>query len=286
MFILFFSAILCMLIGFYFRRRYRSMALLAFVRGVALSPDKRRLSLYILVGNILPGKAVLDWTEKKLKEARLLRYTTESIMAFSFILLLIFGFLGWSFGRIFSGSLSSVIFFSLLGSLAGFSLPYLYLRSEAKKAGVLRKKEILPLIQQLKVLSKSGVGTTFNALAAIVVEDAEGVLMNDIKDVVDEISRGKGRQEALLSMADRTGSLVVKEVVELILDAEDKELPLYEVLESIETRLLLEIETRADELKNKDEDALALPLAGLILPANMILMVAPGVINIRTMMNF
>ena len=196
------------------------------------------------------------------------------------------GFIGWLFGWVMSGGFSVLLFFIILFSLGGAVLPYIYIRSEAKKANLLRKKEVLPLVQQLKVLSRSGVGTSFNALAGIVVEDATGVLMKDIQEAVEDISRGKGRKEALLEMAEKTGSPVVKEVMEVILDAEEKELPLYGVLESIETRLLLDIETRADEIKSKDEDALALPLAGLILPANMILMVAPGIIGIKSMMTF
>lgn len=286
MFILLFLAILFLFTGIYFRYRYRAMAFTAFVRGEDIRTDKKKITLIDTIINCLPGKAVLEWAEKQLSQARLLQYTPESIITFSFILLIIFGFFGWSFGVTLSGRISSAMAFTLAGACAGTALPYVYIRSEAQKAGATRKKEVLPLIQQLKVLSRSGVGTTFNALAAIVVEDASGVLMNDIRDAVEDISRGKGRKEALLAMAEKTGSSVVKEVVELILDAEEKELPLYGVLESIETRLLLDIETRADEIRNKDEDALALPLAGLILPANMILMVAPGIIGIKSMLSF
>lgn len=285
MFILLFLSILFFLTGLYFKQRYRSMSFKAFVRGEDIRTDKKKLPLIETVSNCLPGKTIIDWTERRLSQARLFQYTPESILTVSFILFIVFGFLGWSFGWILSGYLSSALTFALVVAFTGSALPYLYIRSEALKAGVLRKKEILPLIQQLKVLSRSGVGTTFNALAAIVVEEASGVLMEDIRGAIDDINRGKGRKEALLSMADITGSPVVKEVIELILDAEEKELPLYGVLESIETRMLLDIETRADEVKNKDEDALALPLAGLILPANMILMVAPGIIGIRSMIS-
>lgn len=286
MFILLFLAILFLLLGIYLKARYRSMTLMAFVRGESLKVTREKGSPIQTVVGYLPGKMLFEWTTKQLQQARLRQYLPENIMTMSFILSIIFGFIGWLFGWVMTGEISVLLFFIVLFSLGGAFLPYIYIRSEAKKANLIRKKEVLPLVQQLKVLSRSGVGTSFNALAGIVVEDATGVLMKDIQEAVEDISRGKGRKEALLEMAEKTGSSVVKEVMELILDAEEKELPLYDVLESIETRLLLDIETRADEIKSKDEDALALPLAGLILPANMILMVAPGIIGIKSMMTF
>jgi len=87
-------------------------------------------------------------------------------------------------------------------------------------------------------------------------------------------------------MVKRSRSKLLKEVMDQILDSEDKEIPLYKTLEVMESRLLKDIELKADAHQSKLEDKLAIPLAAMLVPASMIIIMAPGLINARSLLHF
>ncbi|MGQ9825532.1 MAG: type II secretion system F family protein [Desulfotomaculales bacterium] len=286
MFWIWFFALFCLVCGAYLRRRYQSMVTSAFVRGDDdVTQAGGRSRVYELLRPVMPGRASLDWIAEKIVQAKL-KNTPEQVWALSYMMFALFAALSLFLGLNLFKDRTILIVFTVFGGVGGAALPLFYVHQEAQKADKARKKEMLPLIQQLKVLAKSGIGTTFSSLAAVVVEDNRGVLAGDIREAMEEMSLGKNRREAILDMVERSNSRLLKEVMELILDAEEKDLPLYSVLEGVESRLINDIEVSADEAQAKAEDKMAIPLAAMLLPANLIIMIAPGLINARSLLNF
>ncbi|NPV74321.1 MAG: type II secretion system F family protein [Pelotomaculum sp.] len=286
MFWTWFFAILSFVLALYTRKKYESIVAAAFMRGDDIEQLPRGKSkIYEFMRPLMPGGASLEWISEKIVQAKL-KNTPEQVWAVSYVMFALFAAMALYLGLNLFKDRSVAIIFSVFGGIAGASLPLLYVYLEAQKADRARVREMLPLIQQLKVLAKSGLGTTFGALASIAVEDSQGVLAEDLREVLNEVSLGRSRREAILSMVDRSRSKLLREVMELILDAEDKELPLYGVLEGVESRLLNDIEVKADEATAKAEDKMAIPLAAMLLPANMLIMIAPGVISAKSLLNF
>jgi len=284
MFWMLFFAVFCFLAGLILRGLSRTLADVAYIKGDDVY--KQNKPFIVSLKPILPGLYSAAWIRQRLNQARISKYTPEGIITLSYVTLLIFALMAAAIGLTLFKDASVTLPFMVCGGALGAIYPALYLDNEAKKADERRKREMLPFVQQLKILAKSGFGSSFKALASVALEDSRGLIAEDFRDALHDIERGKGRREALLGMVDKTNSPLVKEVVDLILDAEEKELPLYNVLEGIESRLIAEIETKADEMRAKDEDAMALPLAGLLLPAIMIIILAPGLINIRIILRF
>lgn len=286
MFWMWFFAILSFVLALYMRRKYEGITASAYVRGDDIEKlPKGKNRIYELIRPIMPGKTSLEWIGDKIVQAKL-KNTPEQVWVLSYVLFALLAAMALYLGISLFKDRSVVILFSVVSGFIGISLPLLYVYLEAQKADQARTREMLPFIQQLKVLAKSGLGTTFGALAAITIEDSRGMLAEDLREMTNEVSQGKSRREAIVGMVERSNSKLLREVMELILDAEDKELPLYNVLEGVESRLLNDIEVKADEAMAKAEDKMAIPLAAMLLPANMLIMIGPGVISARSLLNF
>lgn len=286
--IIFFS-ILLLVYSLYLKTHAESLITAAYIRGEdvlkkSYMPDSLS-RMYNFLRPIIPGQQSMKWVSENIIMAKL-PYSPEQIWTLTYVCAVIFSGLTMVWGLTCFTDKSIVLVISLIGGLAGWAFPLLYVYSNAQKAVARREREILPLVQQLKILAKSGVGTTFDALASVVLEDEEGFLSQDFQDALHEGVQKGNRRQAMLDMAERSGSKTVKEVIDLIIEAETKEIPLYDVLEGVETSLLNMIEVKASDAKAKAEDRMAIPLAAMLLPANMLIMIGPGLINAKAMFNF
>lgn len=139
---------------------------------------------------------------------------------------------GLLFGGIFgavSGMGAMMVF--VIGPVGGF-LPYLQMQSEADR----RAKSInrgLPYAIDLMALSMSA-GKDFPGAVRQVVEkssDPDDPLVEELARMLQELSIGRTRKQALLSFADRCPSETVLEFVNSVVQAEEKGNPLADVLQ-------------------------------------------------------
>jgi len=181
----FFFAILTLITGLHLKKKHEGFVIAAFVRGDDIGyRGSRNNRIYELLRPIMPGRASLDWISERIIQARL-KNTPEQIWVLSYVMFALFAALALFFGLNFFKDKSITLIFCIVGGIIGAALPLIYVYQETQKADQSRTKEMLPLIQLLKVLAKSGVGTSFSALAAISLEDTRGHLAADIRDALE-----------------------------------------------------------------------------------------------------
>jgi tight adherence protein C len=139
---------------------------------------------------------------------------------------------GMGFGALF-GAVSGMgaIMLFIVGPV-GAALPYLQMQSEAER----RMKSInrgLPYAIDLLALSMSA-GKDFPGAVRQVVEkssDPDDALIEELARILQELSIGRTRRQALLSLAERCPSETVLEFVNSVVQAEEKGNPLADVLQ-------------------------------------------------------
>ncbi|HTJ84719.1 MAG TPA: hypothetical protein VL400_23530, partial [Polyangiaceae bacterium] len=113
-------------------------------------------------------------------------------------------FLGLGFGLVFGFVAGSVAVFAIVGAVLGAMLPYLQISGEAQR----RLKEIgrgLPYVIDLMALGMSA-GLDFPGAVRQVVEKSsnpEDPLVDELTRLLNELSLGKTRRQALLDFAAR-----------------------------------------------------------------------------------
>jgi tight adherence protein C len=122
--------------------------------------------------------------------------------------------------------------FFIIGAGLGAALPYLQITGEAQR----RAKEInrgLPYVIDLMALAMSA-GLDFPGAVRQVVEKSsnpDDPLIEEFTRVLQELSLGKTRKQALTDFAKRTPSAAVNEFVAALVQAEDRGNPVADVLQ-------------------------------------------------------
>lgn len=109
--------------------------------------------------------------------------------------------------------------FSLVGGMAGFFYPELWLR----EAGDSRRGDIvkaLPFYLDIVTLSVEAGSNLTGGLTQAVQKSADSPLRREFSRVLRDVRAGRTRAEALRDMADRTGSQAVQNLVSSLVQAE------------------------------------------------------------------
>ena len=131
------------------------------------------------------------------------KVTPAQITSFSYILMMLVPFMSLSFAGIPTALLSKSTFILAIGALLGYRLPYGYIQGKAKA----RQHEIrkaLPFTLDLISISVEA-GMALDGAMQIVMEKSTGPMADELSLTLREIRLGKGRNEALVDMADRVG---------------------------------------------------------------------------------
>lgn len=151
-------------------------------------------------------------------------YVSLSIVS-SFFFSLAAGVAGWALGN-------NAVLFMIIGAGLGAALPYLQISGEGQR----RMKEInrgLPYVIDLMALGMSA-GLDFPGAVRQVVEKSsnpEDPLIEEFTRVLQELSLGRTRKQALSDFAKRTPSPAVTEFVAALVQAEDRGNPVADVLQ-------------------------------------------------------
>ncbi len=188
---------------------------------------------------------------------------------------------GLAYGRAAGLSTQFIFLVVLAGSVAGFLLPDLFLRSKTRK----RQEEItdsLPdALDLLVVCIEAGMG--INAAFVKITEEfklSSPVLSEEFDIVNREMVAGKPRQEALRALADRAGVEDVQSLVAMLIQTEKLGTSLSQSLRVHSDSLRTRRRQRAEEAAAKTTIKLVFPLVFLLFPALFIVILGPGVIQI------
>jgi tight adherence protein C len=206
---------------------------------------------------------------------------------------------GWTADRVSSGKV--VGFFAALGlslmftfalgmpllptlgivmaaSVAGYMAPNFYLYQRAYDRAAIMQKALPDAIDLLTISVESGLG--FDAAVAQVARNTEGPLAGEFARMLQEMQIGRGRTDALRSMADRTNLPDLRAFVSAMVQADAFGIPIGQVLRVQSSEIRVKKRQWAEEQAQKVPVKILIPLIFCILPCLFIVVLGPAGITI------
>ncbi len=163
-------------------------------------------------------------------------------------------------------------------TFAGFFLPHLMLTSKITSRQKEIRKAMPDALDLLTICVEAGLG--FDAAMSKVSEKWENELSLAFARAIREIQLGKVRREALKDMSDRLGLPEMTSFVAAIIQSEQLGVSLAKVLRIQSDQMRVKRRQFAEEEAHKAPIKMIIPMALLIFPSIMIIILTPAVIQI------
>jgi tight adherence protein C len=206
------------------------------------------------------------------------KVTPGQITSFSYILMVMVPFMSLSFAGIPTGLLSKSTAILAIGALLGYRLPYGYIQGKAAA----RQHEIrkaLPFTLDLISISVEA-GMALDGAMQIVMEKSVGPMADELNLTLREIRLGKGRNEALIDMAERVGLDELKSFVTAVTYIARLGGSLVDVIRIQAQAMRIKRRQRAEEKAMKTPVKIMIPLVLFIFPSMFIVILGPAIISI------
>lgn len=237
-------------------------------------PFARRLGEMAI--RLTPQNALLS-IQKKLERAgaparldptMLLAAQFIGMFFFAGIVILVFtvGATRWPFIR--------VLILSIVFGVIGFVFPQLWLSSRITRRQKSIRRAMPDALDLLTICVEAGLG--FDAAMSKVSEKWETELSLAFARVIKEIQLGKLRREALRDMADRIGISELTSFVAAVIQSEQLGVSLAKVLRIQSDQMRVRRRQLAEEEAHKAPLKMLIPMALLIFPALVIIVLAPA----------
>lgn len=171
-----------------------------------------------------------------------------------------------------------VLILGLVFAVLGFYFPNLWLGSKVNRRQKDIRKALPDALDLLTICVEAGLG--FDAAMARVAEKWESELANAFGRVIQEIQLGKLRREALRDMADRIGLSELISFVAAVIQSEQLGVSLARVLNIQAEQMRIRRRQYAEEEAHKAPLKMLIPMALLIFPSLMIVLMTPAVIRL------
>jgi len=225
---------------------------------------------------------VMEETEAKLKLAGnpkglepTIFWTSRFVAAIATAVLLGFLFsvsaIDWSVGR------KMVI--TAIFSLIGFYLPELLLQSAINKRQDSILKALPDALDLLTICVQAGLG--FDAALSRVADKWDNELALEFDIILREIQLGKLRREAMRNMSDRVGIPEMTSFVAAIIQSEKLGVSMSRVLRIQSDQMRVKRRQKAEEAAQKAPVKMLFPMALLIFPSLMIILLGPAILLLK-----
>jgi tight adherence protein C len=168
--------------------------------------------------------------------------------------------------------------FVMAASVAGYMAPNMYLYQQAYDRAAQMQKALPDAIDLLTISVESGLG--FDAAVAQVARNTEGPLAGEFARMLQEMQIGRGRTDALRSMADRTNLPDLRGFVSSMVQADAFGIPIGQVLRVQSSEIRVKKRQWAEEQAQKVPVKILIPLIFCILPCLFIAVLGPAGITI------
>jgi tight adherence protein C len=170
---------------------------------------------------------------------------------------------------------------AMLG-LVGMYLPYMWLRRRVdERQRTLRRA--LPDALDLMAISVSA-GLSLDSAMLEVAQRWDGALSRELQQVLTEMQLGASRREALLNLVERTQLEELRLLVAAVLQADELGANLSETLGVQAEQLRVRRRQLAEEQARKAPVKMLVPLVFLVFPAMFVVMLAPAVMQLLTVL--
>jgi len=177
-----------------------------------------------------------------------------------------------------SWSLGTTILVVLLFTVLGFAFPQLWLQSKINSRQKEIRKAMPDALDLLTICVEAGLG--FDAAMAKVSEKWENQLSVGFARAIREVQLGKTRKEALRVMSDRMGIPEMTSFVAAVIQSESLGVSMAKVLRIQSDQMRMKRRQYAEEEAHKAPIKMLLPMALLIFPSIMIILMVPAVFQI------
>jgi tight adherence protein C len=168
----------------------------------------------------------------------------------------------------------------LIGGAAfgGFFVPHIMLATRVTRRQKEIRKAMPDALDLLTICVEAGLG--FDAAMSKVAEKWETELSMAFARVIREVQLGKVRRDALKDMADRLGIAEMTSFVAAIIQSEQLGVSMARVLRIQADQMRVKRRQRAEEEAHKAPIKMIIPMALLIFPTIMIIILTPAAIQI------
>ncbi|HXF83819.1 MAG TPA: type II secretion system F family protein [Anaerolineales bacterium] len=228
-----------------------------------------------------PQKAIQDTARRLELAGNPWPIDAATFLALRFILAIVLG--GFISAVLFlSGSSNMTDNFLYIGgaTFGGFFLPHLMLTRRITRRQTEIRKAMPDALDLLTICVEAGLG--FDAAMSKVSEKWDNELSLAFARVIREIQLGKTRREALKDMADRLGIQEMTSFVAAIIQSEQLGVSMAKVLRIQSDQMRLKRRQRAEEEAHKAPVKMIIPMALLIFPTIIIIILTPAAIQIMS----
>ena len=205
------------------------------------------------------------WTADRVSAGKVIGFGGALVLSLLFATALGFGFLP---------TLGVVV----AASTAGYMAPNLYLYQQAYDRAEVMQRALPDAIDLLTISVESGLG--FDAAIAQVARNTDGPLSEEFARMLQEMQIGRGRTEALRSMAERTNLPDLRGFVSAMVQADAFGIPIGQVLRVQSAEIRVKKRQWAEEQAQKVPVKILVPLVFCILPCLFIAVLGPAGITI------
>lgn len=206
---------------------------------------------------------------KILEEDEGIVVTPGSFIGYKILLCILFS-IG---GVIFADSLIPGMLLGIGSGAAGYFLPDILIRRQARRISANIDIELPYMIDLLRIAVLSG-QNIYNSFK-ILVEKYRARICFDLRDYIKDIDWGSGKEAAYKNMIEKNKSRQFADLMAVLLEAEKYGSPLDEILEQKSRQINFENIENAERKARKTTVLTLIPLVFLILPAFVLLVGGP-----------
>jgi tight adherence protein C len=224
-----------------------------------------------------PQKAIQD-TAKRMEEAgNPWPINAATFLAIRFILCVVLGLLAF---LAFSNDLSANALYIGGAAFGGFFLPHLMLSSRITSRQTEIRKAMPDALDLLTICVEAGLG--FDSAMSKVSQKWDNQLSLAFARTIKEVQLGKVRREALKDMSDRLGIAEMTSFVAAIIQSEQLGVSMAKILRIQSDQMRMKRRQRAEEEAHKAPVKMIIPMAFLMFPTILIIILTPAAIQIMT----
>ena len=206
---------------------------------------------------------------KILEEDEGIIMTPGSFIGYKILLCILFS-IG---GVLFSDSLIPGMLLGVGSGAAGYLIPDIFVRRQARRISVKINTELPYMIDLLRIAVISG-QNIYNSFK-ILVEKYRAKICFDLRDYIKDIDWGSGKETAYNNMIEKNKSRQFADLMAVLMEAEKYGSPLEEILEQKSKQINFENIENSERKARRTTVLILIPLVFLILPAFVLLVGGP-----------
>ena len=204
-------------------------------------------------------------------------WTVDRVVSLKVTAAVVIPLLGVAYASLIGVSFRTILLIAVAGLLIGFFAPDVYLYNTAVKRAEEIRKTLADAVDLLTISVEAGLG--FDAAVQHVARNTTGPLAEEFARVLREMQLGKGRSEALRSMAERSSVDELHAFTSAMVQADAFGISIGQVLRVQSDEMRLKRRQYAEEKAQKVPVKIMIPLILFILPCLFVVVMGPAVLN-------